>query len=509
MKSRTLYGKIRHQIHNILAFFTPFKGDMSLIAYRYNRDVQGYFQSSRSLMIISFFVFLNYTYFLITHGLNFDYSTTNSDGIYCKYMIPCMLFYSRVKINETMAFSISYVVMTFLVFILSLMRWNSFRKIYVNSKLYDREETKFSQFFFTSWDWSIKTKATYIEKKRRLRDLYKISMSEVEILQKIKSMTTQEKWVRYLFRLLSFFLSILVLCAYFVGIYMAYIIRNLVRDKSNVKTSYKGVDIIIEMIPTILIVAFNFFFPWVFKLLTKIEKWDYQATIENIMTIKYFIAKLFGLATIYFVNIYFNLLGNTWTNLFNKTLATNINENTFGCPGTYSISTSDISARAALTPISKSLYAECREDDVVINILFIAILEFIVRKIVDGLSWSFLYCFSSKRKKGESYKWPFNPGLCAVNNYIFNIELYAIISFFPYIVAITPLILIAEFKFDVFKLKYLRSIPIKFNLQQENGYLIMFLFIFTSLIICIFNTIFYISNFPHNNYAEVIKKINF
>jgi hypothetical protein len=192
-------------------------------------------------------------------------------------------------------------------------------------------------------------------------------------------------------------------------------------------------------------------------------------------------------------------------------LLSSVTETTFGCPGAYTVTLDSMMSASSdtYTPISQAYYSNCREDDVVVYIVFIAVLEFIIRKIYDLLSYSFLYCFSNKRKIGESFKSPFNPGVCAVDNFIFNIQLYAIISYFPYITFITPLLLLAEFKFDVFKLKSMRSKPIKFNLKKENGHLIMILFKLTIVFICIFSTLFYISLQPHGNYVQVTKSHNY
>jgi hypothetical protein len=67
-----------------------------------------------------------------------------------------------------------------------------------------------------------------------------------------------------------------------------------------------------------------------------------------------------------------------------------------------------------------------------------------------------------------------------------------------------PLIQWAEFKYDFFKLRKLRSKPKRYSLLPQTGYKLMVLFIFTILIIVLLNNIYFISRFPHSNYMDVI-----
>ena len=507
-KSRTCMGRFRHRWHNFWYFFLPFKSDMNLISYRYDRDVLFTFEIIRLLFMISFSVLFTYLYFLITHALNADYNDPTQ--LYCKYMIPCVLFYSRVTPSEGSTFSITYAVMTFVVVYFSVMKYIQYSKLHMNSQLYDREETKFSQYFFTSWDWSVKTNALYRENKRRLRELYKLSMQEVELIEKINSRNSSDKLALFFIRLLSCFLGLIILVLYAVFIFSAYIIRNVLKSQDINKTTYTAVDIIYEIIPPILIVIFGIFFQWLFTKLVHIEKWDFQSTVTNQITIRYFIARVWSLGIIYFINVYFNILGKNFASLLpSKMSSVNISASTFGCPGTYTLNLSNYNDQTNpsyvnYTPIDKSLYAECPEDDSVINILFIYLAEFIITKIIDLFSFWFLYCCSSKRKIGESYKWPFRTGKISVDNFMWNIQLYAIITYFPYIVVLIPIFLWIEFKYEIFKLKTMRAKPNKFNLKQENGLLIMILFNMSILIIIVFNTIFFISSTPHSNYIECI-----
>jgi hypothetical protein len=499
INSKTWKGQIKHKCHKFLQFFFPFKSDLEYLSYRYDRDVQVYFDTHRYLFMVSLIILLIYIYYIIQRILNSDFST----GVdLCKYSIPCFLFYSRVTSKEESAFSITYLTMTSMILYLLMMKYISYNKLRQNSKLYDQRTTKFSQFFFNSWDWSTKSKGCYMEKKKRLRDLYKKSNEEVSIQEKIKLRAVNEKWCRFFLRLLSFFLSLIVLCVYFGFILFSYVIRNILRSKETNKTTYTAVDIIYEIIPPILIAIFGIFFSKLLKSFVFIEKWDFETTIRNQITIRYYIGKVFGLASIYFINIYFILLGNSFNNIFNLTNEVDL-VSTHGCPG-LSVISSTSSASTTFTLISKNLYSECREDDVVINILFIVLAEFFIRKIYELIIFSFIYCCKKKnRARGESYKWPYRTGSAAVDTYLFFLQLIAVITYFPFITVIIPLLILAEFKFEKFKLIKMREKPLKFDIEKEDGSLLMRLFRFNLILIMVFNILFYIAKIPHLNYLQV------
>jgi hypothetical protein len=181
MKNKTCMGKVRHRYNTFLDFFLPFKKNINLLSYKYNRDVEFNFELMRYIYIMSIFIFLIFLYFLMMHGFNYQFDDLE-EGLFCKYNIPCFLFYSRIKVTEMTGFSITFAIMTFFIMYMATTRWMTYKKLYLNSQLYHKHDSKFSQFFFTSWDWSIKTKPSYLEKKERLRHLYKIGMQEVEIL---------------------------------------------------------------------------------------------------------------------------------------------------------------------------------------------------------------------------------------------------------------------------------------------------------------------------------------
>src|SRR5690606_29628780 len=101
-------------------------------------------------------------------------------------------------------FSFTFAIMTCVIFFFGLTRYINFKRFNINSELYDREDTKFSQYFFTSWDWSVKARNTYIDKKSRLRELYRLAMKEAEI---VESNNVESRCTVYTIRFVSFLLT--------------------------------------------------------------------------------------------------------------------------------------------------------------------------------------------------------------------------------------------------------------------------------------------------------------
>jgi hypothetical protein len=168
---------------------------------------------------------------------------------------------------------------------------------------------------------------------------------------------------------------------------------------------------------------------------------------------------------------------------------------TFGCPGPLlNIFTSS----QIYTPLNKAYYSNCAEDDIIINLLFIAVGEFLIYKLFAIIGFMFSWCCNCKKiKHGVYYKFPFNTEMEAVNVFAFNIQLYVIIIFFPYVTVLAVLFLLIEFKFEFFKLTVLKGKPLQFQMKYESGVLLMRLFLITILIITATQILIYVSKLPH------------
>jgi hypothetical protein len=224
LQTKGCWGTFKKGYNTVIATLTPFRSDMNLLFYRYDRDVQVYFETIRYLIVISFIVLIVYLYYMITHLMNSVYV---DETMWCRFNIPCVLLYSRINVAERQAYSYSYAAMISVIFFLGISRYINFKRLNLNSTLYDREHGKFSQFFFTSWDWSTKARHTYIEKKNRLRQLYILGMKESEIMD--NGFNCNTKCGIYTLRFFTCFLTVLLMIIYGSIIIVAYFLRNFLK----------------------------------------------------------------------------------------------------------------------------------------------------------------------------------------------------------------------------------------------------------------------------------------
>ena len=498
LDEKDTWGEFFHCVYSFFSLFLPFKNFLKNLNHKYKRNVYTLFDLMRFTFLLSFLIFLIFVYFLTIQGKDYIYDSENT---YCRYFIPCVLFYSRIPSNLGPAFSITYATMTFVFFYFSLMKYISYSNLKQSSEIYFNNQKRFSQILFNCWNWSNRNPKKYIEQKRNLREGFLKVNKEIQYEQNPLSESYNKIIVKYILRILSFYISLLLLFIYAGFILGSYILKNYLRDNKNFKTYFNALDHLIELIPPLFTGLFNIMFPYITALLPYIERWDFESTLETQKKIRYFIYKIFGLAVIYFLNIYFVLLGNPLSkimpfmedpkyNVFNKV-----------CTGSYKSSTDGTLLKESGTVgISTQLYSRCAEDDTAINILFIFLAEYIIAKIIETVIFSFHYCFSSRRKAKRNYKFEYKAEENGADFFSYLIQLFVIIPFFPYIVVIIPLFILIEIFYQMIKISYMRSKPLSKNfINQNNGSLMMTFFNFTFVMIVVMNILFYISKIPHSN----------
>ena len=108
--------------------------------------------------------------------------------------------------------------------------------------------------------------------------------------------------------------------------------------------------------------------PVIFEKLIALEKWDYSSQQVNQHIWRVYLTKLFGLFIVYFLNIYYILLGKTSKDLFGDNLF-NFKMD-YSCPsdGSY-VNQVQNSITASYINIYTTNYNNCREDQVLINLV--------------------------------------------------------------------------------------------------------------------------------------------
>jgi hypothetical protein len=244
LRAQTCWGKFKNCYKMVIATLIPFKGNMNVLFYRYDREVQVFFETMRYMIVISFvtmMIFLCYMIFQITQT---DFN--NKTNLLCKYNIPCFLLYSGIRGALNEVYSYSFATMICVVFFLALTRYINFSRLNLTSDLYDRENAKFSQTFFTSWDWSTKARYMYIDKKSRLRNLYRLGMKEAD-LHDGGGFNCNTKCGIYAIRVLSFFLTAVCMLIYGFVILFAYFLKNFLKGMNGYKPVPDAVDVIVNI----------------------------------------------------------------------------------------------------------------------------------------------------------------------------------------------------------------------------------------------------------------------
>jgi hypothetical protein len=225
--------------------------------------------------------------------------------------------------------------------------------------------------------------------------------------------------------------------------------------------------------------------------MVRLEQWSYHITYINQVTLRYFIARAWGMATIILVNVYFNILGETDTVAGFKVADK-------GCAG---VSTLQVGATGDTIPLTT--YANCNEDNVTVQLLYIVLSEFLFTKLVDLAHYWIVYLLSKDRVAGKVWKPELNPGKVVSDNLMLAFVLYMILPISPIIVVLFPIISFFQFLWVYYKVKKLKSKPQGINLEPETGYMLMIIFNISMFMIVAFHCLLYIAKYPHNTFLEV------
>jgi len=157
----------------------PLREDLIFVSSHYDKNIEGFFEFSRFLLIFTIFIFFTYLYLLIIHIINFDFNQIY--GNWCNYFLPCFVFYSRFSKNEKLAFSYSFAFVCFVIFFGTVKKFLEFNKKNVFQKLYEGEDLNYSKMFLNIWDWNVRNQTSLDDSKSRVRNIITIGIREEEI----------------------------------------------------------------------------------------------------------------------------------------------------------------------------------------------------------------------------------------------------------------------------------------------------------------------------------------
>lgn len=510
---KSCWGRFKIGLSMFIEFFIPFKKEMKYLFSRYDRSITGIFDFYRFLFLFNFLIFSTASYMLISHLMlkfgdsasntssNVKSTASNTDETICKIFLPCAILYSRFSTEEKSVYSFTFMGICVVLFIGLIYKWTDYKRNDILANLFDANELNFSKEVFNPWDWSVKDAYHQEGAVIKLKNIFTIGIIEEEIKDKIKKRTLTEKIKLVVRRMLSLFLSIIILVldaglvagVYFLQAYIVY------RDEDKKSTS--TTDIIAMFLPSLGIAVINAIIPKLLGMCILIEKWDFNSTIIVQSIWRNYMAKLFTQGVVYLLLVMFLILEKTPDEVFGlKELQFDL---TLGCSSVVTlVEEENKSILSSLTKRSFSNYANCKEDAAASTFLNNLLTDFFLRKILPPVMVTLRYLYFVKYKKEGKFKLPYDNINSVANLLMFNIQIYLLIPFFPFILMISPVLLYIDFKYEVMSLKYFFDKPEKLTMQKKSGYFIMTLFTFTMLGIIMCFILLYTNKLSHDNYME-------
>jgi hypothetical protein len=499
---KSCWGRFKINLNNFLEFFIPFKKEMKYLFSRYDRSITGVFDFYRFLFLFNILIFITSSYMLITHIITkIENNSTTSDESICKIFLPCAILYSRFPTSENSVYSFTYMAICIVLFIGLIYKWTDYKRNDILTNLFDSSEINFSKEIFNPWDWSVNSNYLQEGAVIKLKNIITIGLVEEEIKERIKNRSFEEKFKLLIRRLLSLILSMIILIidaglvagVYFLQAYLVY------RDDDKKSTS--STDILAMFIPSLGILVINAVIPRLLNFCIMLEKWDFNSTIIVQSIWRNYMAKLFTQGVVYSLIVMFLVLEKTPYEVFGlKYLEFDL---TLGCSNTYTLVEEDNkNILSGLTKRSFSNYANCKEDEAASTFLNNLLTDFFLRKILPPVMLALRYAYFIKFKKNKTFKLPYDNINSVANLLMFNIQIYLLIPFFPFILLISPILLYIDFKYEVFSLKYYFEKPEKLTMQKKSGYFIMTLFTFTMIGIILCFILLFTNSIGHGNYME-------
>lgn len=494
--SKTCWGKFIIWWDSVCEWILPFKKEISYISHRCDKNVEGQFLFARFLFIFNIIVSLSAIYLLINHLIVID---TTNDSTFCTTFIPCAILYSRFTAVEKNICSFTFVAICAVIFVGLVYKWTEFRRHVILQKLFDSENVAYSKVVFNLWDWSANNEDKKEDTRHMLKNLFTIGLSEKEIKEKIKLRTTKEKCHLFFRRVLSLFLSLLLLifdAGLVTGLYLLQGYLFYINDNS----SSDGLLYYLAIgIPPIGILVINFIIPLLLELCVNFEKWDFNSTKTVQLMWRVYISKIFTMGIVYVLVILFTILGKTTSNVFST------NSFDFGLTLTCSSSATVVNNTSTLSGFTLQAYtgyANCKQDSAAANLFTNLLVDFVSRKIIPPLILLFRYLYYRKTMHKKKFKAHYDTTDSVTDNLLFNIQIYMLVPYFPYILWLSPILLYIDFKFEYINVKYYFEKPEKLSLQEKTGFFIMTLFAFTMIGVVGVFIIYFVSSITNTGFMK-------
>lgn len=528
LRSKTCWGRFKLTLEKLYEFFIPFKADIKSLMQRYDMNVSGVFRFIRFLLCMHILISLSQAYLLINHiivyfqALNSSTitdSTTisnvpvtntsdvdiNQDLFFCRYYIPCFLYFSRFTTEERLTYSLTFLFSSIFLFFLISNKWIWSKRMDVLNELFFNEEKQFSKTFFNIWDWNVQSKEDLDDAKKKIKNLLTIGVKEEYLKEVLKKRTYEEKFNLFVRRTIGIILSIIVLIIGGVLVFIFYLFQGYIKSQIGTSDSLSAIDIVIQLLPGIGLSFINSIFPIFFNLIVKIEKWDFNYTILSQLVWRNFFFKAFTTGIVYFLIIYYGVLANVPNFLGSTDFDFEL---TPSCPSNNYVNvtvTNTTTASGVSFPtelVSFTGYSNCVEDHVGLQLITNISVDFVLRIVSPFGILLFRYLYYKKYKGKTNYKKKYDLTDLSTDMLIFSMQLLLIFVFFPFISFLSPLLLLIIFKFEVYHLRKLNMKPERMTLINKSEHFIITIYTFLLIVMLIFMVYYFKLALPYKNYMN-------
>ena len=189
-------------------------------------------------------------------------------------LLPCLTLYTSFKENEGVRYAATNFIFLFVGLMVCVYSWMTFDVRSKRQKIYSSKGLSLSILVINSWDWKADSKLHAKATKDYTMNEILLTLEETIIGEKAAKRSTAVKRALFFRRLLTLFVSIIVLCLGWGAIMMASIYETEIQNFGS-----KAHPIIGTLLPTLVITSINYIIPKALEKITEFEKWDFEVTV--------------------------------------------------------------------------------------------------------------------------------------------------------------------------------------------------------------------------------------
>ena len=479
----------------IVRTFLPFKDDLKYIFYHFNSTILVLFEIIRFFFVISIVGIIIFLFLIIYHFI----VSGSKIGESSKYGMPSVFLYSSYQEKETQAVSITYGVWQIIFFFGFVMFYYVSRsEIYKNEAyVHSSKYSVLSNYLFTSWDFNINSKNKAQANKDEIDKLTTEYLNDYKDKLRNKGVCCRCNCSHGFGRFISYVIFVAIMVVMFFIIVAFFKARDFVRSDLTVIETVPGKNMFADLFPLLLNAIIAVVFPYVFQLLTLMERQKPWGKMYSNSLKKVIFACLFVFSIIIEqVKVVLE------QEEFLKHMNLDKGASSFDCHGQYLgfLNETGADLYANRKQMKPSGYTIAREDEMGLNFLFLALFYFgtyYVKEIILVIGYSCCRRCGTRR---------FEPFDVLIHVFLEFVLLSVVVFFMPFFILLFPFIFIIEFKYHFAVLK--KQANFKYDVvtvsQRNNAHDMLSWFFSLGLLSVVVTLYFYLTGFKKIGYSVCV-----